>query len=291
MSTTLARESFTSTPNRFVESRGRRLAYRRMGSGSPLVLCLRFRGVMDDWDPAFLDALASSFDVIVFDYSGLGLSTGEPSYERADLAKDAKDLVDALGLDRVAIGGWSLGGTGAQVFAALHPERTTHAILIGSGPPGPQRFDVEPVFLPTALRPVNTREDEYVLFFEPQSAASRAAADASHARIAARPAAQRSPTIPPAVFERLLRESHDPSAVFPDPDQRYASRLRAGDIPLLALNGDHDVAFPVENWYALNRTWRSLHVLTFPQAGHAPQHQHPELAAEAIASFVRHLPR
>jgi len=38
-----------TAPNQFVETRGRRLAYRSIGSGTPLVLCTRFRGNMDLW--------------------------------------------------------------------------------------------------------------------------------------------------------------------------------------------------------------------------------------------------
>ena len=84
----LARESARTAPSQAIESRGRRLAYRMFGTGPTLVLALRFRGVMDSWDPAFLDALAASFTVVIFDYTGLGLSTGEPSYRRADMARD-----------------------------------------------------------------------------------------------------------------------------------------------------------------------------------------------------------
>ncbi len=36
---------------RFVDVPGRRLAYRTFGSGKPVVLCVRFRGTMDAWDP------------------------------------------------------------------------------------------------------------------------------------------------------------------------------------------------------------------------------------------------
>ena len=43
------------------------------------------------------------------------------------------------------------------------------------------------------------------------------------------------------------------------------------------------------NWYALNQQMKSLHLITFPQAGHGPQHQHPELSADVIASFVRNI--
>ncbi|WP_323843882.1 alpha/beta hydrolase [Microbulbifer magnicolonia] len=281
--------SAIDVPTAYAETGGRRLAYRSLGQGVPLVLCLRFRGVMDVWDPAFLDALARHFNVITFDYSGLGQSGGEPSYNRESMARDALDLVDVLGFERVVIGGWSLGGVAAQIFAARYPERASHAVLIGTVPPGPQPYPAEDIFLPTALKPENTLEDEYILFFEPDSARSRAAADACHARIAGRVAGDRSPPIPLDTLVRILQESQDPEAVFADPDGQYGQALAKGPVPLLALCGDHDVVFPVENWYALNRQWKSLHIVTLPCAGHGPQHQEPEFCAETIASFVHNV--
>jgi len=63
---------------------------------------------MDVWDPLFLDSLAAGgFRVITFDYSGLGRSTGEKNYDPVSLARDAHDLIEALDLQEVVIGGWS----------------------------------------------------------------------------------------------------------------------------------------------------------------------------------------
>lgn len=280
--------SAATVATQFAESRGRRLAYRQIGSGPDLILALRFRGVMDSWDPAFLDALAQDFTVTIFDWSGLGQSTGTPSYVRSDMARDILDLADALGMVRFALGGWSLGGIAVQIFAAEHRDRVSHLILIGTVPPGPQPHGQEPIFLETALKPVNDLEDETILFFEPASPASRAAAKASHDRIASR-TADRSPAIPPETFLSILGASHDPQAAFPDPG-RYGAFFRTTDLPVLVISGDHEIVFPVENWHALNRVWPTLHVVTIPQAGHGPQHQHPEMAAGLIAGFVRNTP-
>ncbi|WP_170232269.1 alpha/beta fold hydrolase [Saccharothrix saharensis] len=87
-----------------------------MGEGTPLVLCNRFRGTLDTWDPLFVDALATEgLQVVTFDHSGLGRSTGTPSYDPAAPAGDAADPITALDLGRVVLGGWSLGGLAAQV--------------------------------------------------------------------------------------------------------------------------------------------------------------------------------
>ena len=63
--------------------------------------------------------------------------------------------------------------------------------------------------------------------------------------------------------------------------------LKDAAIPILHVGGDHDIVFPVENWYALNQAMKTLHVVTFPQSGHGPQHQYPQMSADVIASFVR----
>ena len=79
-------------------------------------------------------------------YSGLGLSTGEKNYDPESLARDAHDLIEALGLQGVVIGGWSLGGLAAQAFVAIYPQHVTHAVLIGTGPPGLNVKNAEQLF-------------------------------------------------------------------------------------------------------------------------------------------------
>ena len=203
--------SAVTAPTQFVESKGRRLAYRSIGQGEPLLLCVRFRGVLDVWDPAFLDALAQTFRVITFDYSDLGQSTGTADYTPRALAQDGIDLADALGLHTFVLGGWSLGGQGAQVLAVLHPERVRRVVLIGTTPPGKVARGPEPVFYERALKFDNDLADEIVLFFEPASEKSRAAAQATHDRIAQRTEG-RSPVIPRRPTGGCWLRMHDPES-------------------------------------------------------------------------------
>jgi pimeloyl-ACP methyl ester carboxylesterase len=71
------------------------------------------------------------------------------------------------------------------------------------------------------------------------------------------------------------------------PADAVLAALKNSAVPILHIGGDHDIIFPIENWYALNQELKSLCLITNPQAGHGPQHQHPELSADVIASFVR----
>lgn len=272
-----------NAPTQYVEVEGRRLAYRSIGIGVPLILCVRFRGTMDVWDPAFLDALvAEGFRVIVFDYSGTGNSTGEKTLNPFALVKDAADLAGALGLDEVVLGGWSLGGLAAQAALALYPKLMSHLVLIGSGPPGDYIKLPEQLFYDTA-RKDNDFEDEVILFFEPRSEASRAAAKASHDRIAAR-AVDLSPPVDRDWAAGLLG---DKPKTAPFPAEPILELLKTTDVPVLHVGGDHDISFPIENWYALNQELPTLQLITFPRAGHGPQHEHPEASAAHIAAFVR----
>ncbi|WP_053238722.1 alpha/beta fold hydrolase [Sandaracinus amylolyticus] len=276
-------EVATHAPNRSVEIGGRSLAYRTIGEGKPIVLCNRFRGVMDDWDPLFLASLADrGFRVVWFDYSGLGLSTGERTYDPSKMARDPRDLVEALDLRDVVIAGWSLGGMAAQVLFATHPERVSHVVLLGTTPPGPLVKLAEQLFFDTAALDTYGIEEETILFFEPRDPKSREAAKRSAARIAARTEA-RSPRVPTAWAASTLSGPRSP--IFPAP--AVLAALQTTTIPVLHVAGDHDIIFPVENWYALNQQLPTTQLLTYPRAGHGPHHEHPEATAEHVASFVR----
>jgi len=279
-----ASESYLTTPNLFVESDGRRIAYRSVGSGKPIVMCTRFRATMDDWDPAFIDALAAQgLRVITFDYSGLGLSTGKPTYHPNSLGKDANDLIVALDLKDVIIGGWSMGGMGAQVVVASYPARISHCVLMGTLPPGPHVKMAEQLFYDTAPIPEYSFEHQVILFFEPKSAVSRAAARRSKDRIAQR-TQPRSVPVPAAWAATQLG---DKPARTPWPDAAVLEALKNTPIPILHIGGDHDLPCPVENWYALSQQLPTLNIVTYPSAGHGPQHERPVFTAELIAGFAR----
>ncbi|MBB5703683.1 pimeloyl-ACP methyl ester carboxylesterase [Ochrobactrum daejeonense] len=272
----------TTTPTQYVEVRGRRLAYRDFGSGMPILLCVRFRGTMDSWDPAFLDGLANNgFRVITFDYSGLGASTGARTYDPASLAIDATDLLDALNIEKAVVGGWSIGGVAAQILLATVPQRVSHLVLIGTTPPGYLPKDGDPLFYELAKRE-NDFEDIVALFFEPKSTASRMAAKLSQQRIAAR-TTDVSPAVP---FDWAGTQLGDGPRNPMFPADAVLQALKSTQIPITHIGGDHDIIFPTENWHAMVGRLPSLRVLTFPQTGHGPHHQYPQESADHIASFV-----
>lgn len=278
---------YAGAPTRYLEIGGRKLSYRRVGTGKPLVLFNRFRGTLDTWDPLFIDSLAGEgFEVITFDYSGLGLSTGTRSYDPPALVKDARELILGLGLKDVAIGGWSLGGIVAQIYLAMFGAEVSHVVLIGTTPPGQLVKPAEQLFYDTAAKPGVDLDQFTTVFFEPADEASRKASARSFERIFAR-TQDRSPEVDAAwAIAQIGTSPRNPA--FPVDD--ILLMLKHTTVPILHLGGDHDIIFPVENWYALNGQLPTMHLVTYPRAGHGPQHQYPEAAASQIAAFLKATP-
>src|SRR5712691_10502315 len=105
-----------TVPTQFVEANGIRFAYRRFGKagGIPLVLNQHFTGTMDHWDPAVTDGLAKEREVILFDNAGVSSSSGEVPNTFDEMGADAVTFIKALGLAKVDVLGFSIGGFVAQ---------------------------------------------------------------------------------------------------------------------------------------------------------------------------------
>ncbi len=115
------------------------IAYTITGQGEiPLVYTLGFVSHLDvNWSfppvRRFFESLGEFTKLIVYDKRGMGMSSrgarGTPLEVRMD---DIRAVLDHAGIDRAAMLGESEGGPLAMLFAAAHPERTSHLILQGS---------------------------------------------------------------------------------------------------------------------------------------------------------------
>ena len=108
----------------------------RRGTGPRLVYCNGSGATLREVRP-LLNILSRSFDLLAFDYRGMGGSSPviEP-YTMADLADEVTELLDDAGWDRTAMVGLSFGGMVAQEFAVTHPERVERLALLCTSPGG-----------------------------------------------------------------------------------------------------------------------------------------------------------
>ncbi|MEO8534577.1 MAG: alpha/beta hydrolase [Flavobacterium sp.] len=276
-------KNFYATETNFADTGDRKIAYRSYGKGKAIIFVNRFRGTLDTWDPLFITMMAKKFNVITFDYSGIGSSTGTMAPDVALVAKDIKDLADTLKLGTIIVLGWSYGGLVAQAATLLYPNLVTHSILLGTNPPGQNEVPIEPAFLDTALKPVNDFEDEVVLFFEPKSERSRSAAKASHERIHKKIDLKKIPSTM-AVFKVYFAGGEG----FREDILNFREQLKKTKTPILIISGDHDSSFAVENWYPVINQMVNSQLLVYSETGHAPQHQHPELTSKYIINFIKY---
>ena len=106
------------------------VGYREVGKGTPLLLIMGFGASMDNWPPAFVDALAAHHEVVVFDNAGVGKTTAVASpLSVAAMANQTSALISTLRLGRPAVLGWSMGGMIAQALAVRHPAQVSRLVL------------------------------------------------------------------------------------------------------------------------------------------------------------------
>jgi len=134
---------------------GHRVRFLEAGAGPPIVLIHGITSSADTWRPA-LTAAAHDRTLIAPDLLGHG-GSAKPrgDYSLGAFASGVRDLLAALGHDRVTVVGHSLGGGIAMQFAYQFPERTERLMLVGSGGLGP---DVHPV-----IRAITTPGFEYLM--------------------------------------------------------------------------------------------------------------------------------
>jgi pimeloyl-ACP methyl ester carboxylesterase len=132
--------SSISAPIDFIQVDGLKIAHKVIGNGKPIIFLARFRGTLNDWDPAFVDAVAKSYQVILFDAPGVGRSTGITPTSATKWADQAVQFTRALEIEHAMFLGWSMGGAVAQIIAVNHPAVVDKLVLLATGPSGNPNF-------------------------------------------------------------------------------------------------------------------------------------------------------
>jgi pimeloyl-ACP methyl ester carboxylesterase len=267
----------------YVEVGGVRYAYRELGperpvDATPVVFLHRFRGTLDDWDPAFVDALAAHRHVILFSDAAVGSSTGSPATTVDEKAENAAAFARALGHDVIDVLGFSMGGFVAQAIAMHEPALVRKVVLIGTGPGGnPETEPHTDIVFEIALHPEYTHEDvRYLFFAEGRDAETAAYIERNRIRT------DREPLVGPETIQAMAGLI----MAFMGGETGHYAKL--GDVhqPTLIVSGDDDHFFPAKNQWLLYRELPNAQLAMYPQAGHGPHQQHPETVAAQIERFL-----
>jgi pimeloyl-ACP methyl ester carboxylesterase len=253
---------------------GVQVGHRRVGKGLPLLVLNGFAATSADWDPSFIDKLASSNDLILLDHRGIGNSTddGKP-FDIAQLANDAAHVIEALGFTRTSVLGWSMGGFVAQTLAVQHPDRVDKLVLLSTDPGGAgadlASTAVWSQLIDTTGTPHEQARRLLSLLFPCDVAESfyREYGD-----------------IVAAARARLSPELNKRQAAAMDAWRRNGMENRLRDIstPVLIATGTEDVVIPASNGLKLVNAIPGAWLAQFPRGGHAFMAQYPRQLADLI---------
>ena len=269
----------------FVEAAGVGFAYRRFGRPTdlPLVMLQHFRGNLDNWDPALTDAIAAEREVIIVDYPGVGSSTGEPSSTIAETARQMIAFVSALGLDRIDLLGFSIGGFVAQEITLVRPTLVRRLILAATGPKGAPGMHGWREDIAAAARGESKPENLLYIMFA-HTDASQAKGIEFLSRFITRQEGRDAPT-----SDTARDAQYDAIVEWGIPDHAALQRLTGIQSPTLVIQGDHDLMIPTKLSHLMAGLIPDVQIRIYPDAAHGFLFQYPiEVAAEINAFLAGH---
>jgi pimeloyl-ACP methyl ester carboxylesterase len=277
--------SYVELPNKLVTAAtGVEFAYRdagESGGGVPLVLFNHFRGNLDNWDPALVDALAGSRRVITFDNTGVGGSTGVTPDTIGQMARDAIAFIGALDLSQVDLLGFSIGSFVAQEITLIRPAIVRRVVLASSAPQGAAGMHGWAPAVIGAVGKPQTRPEEYIEVFFAPSPSSRKAGGESVQRQYARTEDR------DAATTWATREAqYDAVCTWGIPDHGSLQRVAAIGQPVFIANGDSDPMILPHYSYLLAGLIPQARVKIYPDSAHGFLFQHHAEFTADIEDFL-----
>jgi pimeloyl-ACP methyl ester carboxylesterase len=252
------------------------------GDGSiPLVLLQHFRGNLDNWDPALVDALASTRRVVAFDNAGVGGSTGSTPDTIEQMARDAIALIAAMEFAQADILGFSIGSFVAQQIALIRPAIVRSLVLASSAPQGAVGQHGWAPEVIGAVGTPHTSSENYLDVFFSQSPASRQAGQEALRRMYARTHDRDTATT------WATREAqYDAVCAWGIPDHALLQRLSCLRMPVFVANGDSDPMIRPHYSYLLAGLIPHARVKIYPDAAHGFLFQHHVEFAADVDAFL-----
>lgn len=258
---------------------GIEIDYDVTGSEGPAVLLLHafpLAGFM--WDPQ-VEALAGTHRVVRFDargFGGSGLGHGPLTMER--IADDAVALLDLLGIEKVILGGCSMGGYAALAFVRRHPERLRGLVLQDTR----AGADTE-----------EARASRAALAERVIAEGAPAAVDAFLPKLVGETTHRERPDLVRSLRERILATS--PQAIanaLHGLAARADSRetLPAIHVPTLVLVGAEDVLTPPAESTTMAAAIARARLDVVPAAGHLANLENPRALNAALRAFLAREP-
>ncbi|MBI3326476.1 MAG: alpha/beta hydrolase [Nitrospinae bacterium] len=240
----------------------------RGGQGEPLVI-LHGAGGSPGW-LQYQQALAQRFQVYVPDHPGFGKSD-RPEWIASvpDLACFYLWALEELGLSRVRVVGFSLGGWLAAEMAVMYPQIFERMILVGAAGVKPPQGEIADIFIRSP------QEVTALMFHDPKQAPE-------YAQLYGGELTAEQQDIQTKNREMAARIAWKPYMY----DPRLPALLRRLRLPTLIVWGRQDAIVPLSCAEVYHQSIRGSNVVLIDQCGHAPQVEKPQEFVRLVSEFL-----
>ncbi len=270
-----------NVPTRTIDVGGVPFAYRELGpdSGVPVIFLHHLMAVLDDWDPRVIDGIAAHRRVIAFDNRGVGASGGSVPHTIEEMGRDAIAFIRALGLKKVDLLGFSLGGGVAQMVVLQAPDLVRRMILAGTGPRGGGGIDeVTRIAVIAYIKAALTLSDPRNFLFFPRTPEGKRAAKDYFARLKERTTDRDKPI---SLQARRAQLNAIRTAGLSAPDD-----LSVITQPVFVANGDRDLMVDSSHSADMARRLPNAKLTIYPDSGHGGVFQHHRAFVPAVLDFL-----
>jgi pimeloyl-ACP methyl ester carboxylesterase len=258
-------------------------AYRDLGESEvPLVLLQHFRGNLDNWDPALMDALAGDRRVVTFDNVGVAATTGRTPTTIEAMAHDAVAFLEAMNFQRVDLLGFSIGSFVAQEIALIRPDLLQRVVLASSAPQGAAGMHGwAPEVIGAVGAPEPSPEGYLSVFFAPTKTSLEAGQKAAGRIFGGRTTDRDEPTT-----WQTRQAQYDAVCAWGIPNHSLLQRVAAIELPVFVANGDSDPMILPRYSHLLAGLLPDARVTIYPDSAHGFLFQHHSQFAADVHAFL-----
>ncbi|HEX4397472.1 MAG TPA: alpha/beta hydrolase [Trebonia sp.] len=270
--------------DRVSAANGVEYAYRDTGAGAgavPLVLLQHFRGNLDGWDPALIDALATGRRVVTFDNAGVGGSGGTTPDTIEQMARDVIAFLTAMEFGQADLLGFSIGSFVAQQIALVRPAIVRRLVLASSAPKGAAGMHGWAAEVMDAVGTPHTAPEGYLDVFFARSASSLQAGREALRRMYAR-----TDDRDEATTWATREAQYDAVCAWGIPEHALLERLGALGMPVFVANGDSDPMILPRYSYLLAGLIPDARLKIYPDSAHGFLFQHHAEFAADVGAFL-----
>jgi pimeloyl-ACP methyl ester carboxylesterase len=237
-----------------VDNAGARIWYAAYGDGPPVILLHGGAGNSRNFGFQVPVLIAAGYRPVVIDSRGQGRSTmDEKPFSYRLMASDTRAVMDALGIAKAAIVGWSDGAATGLVMAKETPDRVERLFFFGCNvdPTGTKPF----VYTDTIGRCLERHREDY---------------------------AELSPT--PDAFERMFEGLQPMQREQPNYDAHDLASIAA---PVTVAQAENDEFIKAEQAEYIARTIPNARYTVLPGVTHFAPVQRPALFNAAVLEFLK----